>query len=369
MSDYIFDNFKAAKTQVSRRNSCLKLVSKIQHFSIPPSAKSKLTKFLKYVLSSKIKSYDQVLGGTPVAYSNQLKPVDKFVKLRHAGNHGKLDAEYHCQFVVFSPKIKDTLVGVVSNHSHKAFGCLVHGYFYIVVQYLTTTYGERIYPKIGAEIELKVTRLEEGSGNLSIHASCEQYEEGEANFEKNKKQNFNDSGVEDFTEPKKNPTVTFAEEVEHQEADIFGVHNKKKETPKFQEADIFGVHNKKECLINRFLNESSENIEEAETTTENQNAVNEDLSQLRDDTEDTQQVGETPKKKKKKKRKHKEVDEEIARLEREQEEMKMKLMEKGLVIPKDEEEVEKKKKKDKKKRKRVDEGGDEPCKKKKRKKN
>jgi len=361
MSDYIFDNFKAAKTQVSRRNSCLKLVSKIQHFSIPPSAKSKLTKFLKYVLSSKIKSYDQVLGGTPVAYSNQLKPVDKFVKLRHAGNHGKLDAEYHCQFVVFSPKIKDTLVGVVSNHSHKAFGCLVHGYFYIVVQYLTTTYGERIYPKIGAEIELKVTRLEEGSGNLSIHASCEQYEEGEANFEKNKKQNFNDSGVEDFTEPKKNPTVTFAEEVEHQEADIFGVHNKKKETPKFQEADIFGVHNKK------FLNESSENIEEPETTTENQNEVNEDLSQLREETED-QQAGETPKKKKKK-RKHKEVDEEIARLEREQEEMKMKLMEKGLVIPKDEEEVEKKKKKDKKKRKRVDEGGDEPCKKKKRKKN
>jgi len=363
MSDYIFDNFKAAKTQVSRRNSCLKLVSKIQHFSIPPSAKSKLTKFLKYVLSSKIKSYDQVLGGTPVAYSNQLKPVDKFVKLRHAGNHGKLDAEYHCQFVVFSPKIKDTLVGVVSNHSHKAFGCLVHGYFYIVVQYLTTTYGERIYPKIGAEIELKVTRLEEGSGNLSIHASCEQYEEGEANFEKNKKQNFNDSGVEDFTEPKKNPTVTFAEEVEHQEADIFGVHNKKKETPKFQEADIFGVHNKK------FLNESSENIEEPETTTENQNeaAVNEDLSQLREETED-QQVGETPKKKKKK-RKHKEVDEEIARLEREQEEMKMKLMEKGLVIPKDEEEVEKKKKKDKKKRKRVDGEGDGPCKKKKRKKN
>jgi len=363
MSDYIFDNFKAAKTQVSRRNSCLKLVSKIQHFSIPPSAKSKLTKFLKYVLSSKIKSYDQVLGGTPVAYSNQLKPVDKFVKLRHAGNHGKLDAEYHCQFVVFSPKIKDTLVGVVSNHSHKAFGCLVHGYFYIVVQYLTTTYGERIYPKIGAEIELKVTRLEEGSGNLSIHASCEQYEEGEANFEKNKKQNFNDSGVEDFTEPKKNPTVTFAEEVEHQEADIFGVHNKKKETPKFQEADIFGVHNKK------FLNESSENIEEPETTTENQNeaAVNEDLSQLREEAED-QQTGETPKKKKKK-RKHKEVDEEIARLEREQEEMKMKLMEKGLVIPKDEAEVEKKKKKDKKKRKRVDEGGDEPCKKKKRKKN
>jgi len=363
MSDYIFDNFKAAKTQVSRRNSCLKLVSKIQHFSIPPSAKSKLTKFLKYVLSSKIKSYDQVLGGTPVAYSNQLKPVDKFVKLRHAGNHGKLDAEYHCQFVVFSPKIKDTLVGVVSNHSHKAFGCLVHGYFYIVVQYLTTTYGERIYPKIGAEIELKVTRLEEGSGNLSIHASCEQYEEGEANFEKNKKQNFNDSGVEDFTEPKKNPTVTFAEEVEHQEADIFGVHNKKKETPKFQEADIFGVHNKK------FLNESSENIEEPETTTENQNgaAVNEDFSQLREETED-QQVGETPKKKKKK-RKHKEVDEEIARLEREQEEMKMKLMEKGLVIPKDEEEVEKKKKKDKKKRKRVDGEGDGPCKKKKRKKN
>jgi len=364
MSDYIFDNFKAAKTQVSRRNSCLKLVSKIQHFSIPPSAKSKLTKFLKYVLSSKIKSYDQVLGGTPVAYSNQLKPVDKFVKLRHAGNHGKLDAEYHCQFVVFSPKIKDTLVGVVSNHSHKAFGCLVHGYFYIVVQYLTTTYGERIYPKIGAEIELKVTRLEEGSGNLSIHASCEQYEEGEANFEKNKKQNFNDSGVEDFTEPKKNPTVTFAEEVEHQEADIFGVHNKKKseQAPKFQEADIFGVHNKK------FLNESTENIEEPQIPTENQNEVNEDLSQLREETED-QQVGETPKKKKKKKRKHKEVDEEIARLEREQEEMKMKLMEKGLVIPKDEEEVEKKKKKDKKKRKRVDEGGDEPCKKKKRKKN
>ena len=32
----------------------------------------------------------------------------------------------------------------------------------------------RIYPKIGAEVELKVTRLEEGSGNLSIHANCEQ---------------------------------------------------------------------------------------------------------------------------------------------------------------------------------------------------
>merc|ERR1712096_560715 len=163
-----------------------------------------------------------------------------------------------------------------------------------------------------------------------------QYEAGEANFNKNKSDGFYEEEEEIAEEkPKSTPKVTFAP----QEADIFGVHDEKPEAEPeegLHPADIFG-HNK-------FFTEDQDNDDDAEIPlTQPQNETDQvDFSQLREEQADDAEEGETPKKKKKdKKQKRKKrkrtdsADAQILLLQQQTEEYKMKLMEKGVEIPKD----------------------------------
>ena len=160
----VLGNYATAKESIGHL-SLVPVTQKV-HITLPAAYFGKLKQAISISLESKLSQYSSKFQGVPVAFDN------KNVKLlSNLGNMIADQSEVHfdvqVDFVVFQPKIGETLEGVVNklmNTTRPRFGCLVHGFFYVAVN---CTSNEM--PEVGDKVWFTVTSLEnDGNGYLQI---------------------------------------------------------------------------------------------------------------------------------------------------------------------------------------------------------
>jgi len=160
----VLGNYATAKENIGHLS--LAPVTQKVHITLPAAYFGKLKQAISISLESKLSQYSTKFQGVPVAFDN------KNVKLlSNLGNMIADQSEVHfdvqVDFVVFQPKIGETLEGVVNklmNTTRPRFGCLVHGFFYVAVN---CTADEM--PEVGDKVWFSVTSLEnDGNGYLQI---------------------------------------------------------------------------------------------------------------------------------------------------------------------------------------------------------
>jgi len=160
----VLGNYATAKENIGHLS--LAPVTQKVHITLPAAYFGKLKQAISISLESKLSQYSTKFQGVPVAFDN------KNVKLlSNLGNMIADQSEVHfdvqVDFVVFQPKIGETLEGVVNklmNTTRPRFGCLVHGFFYVAVN---CTADEM--PEVGDKVWFTVTSLEnDGNGYLQI---------------------------------------------------------------------------------------------------------------------------------------------------------------------------------------------------------
>ena len=144
----------------------LVLLTQKTHIILPAAYFGKLKKAISISLNSRLSHYSPEFNGVPVAFNNS--------KVRLLSNLGNIIAEQsevhfdvEVDYIVFQPKLGDLLNGIVNkiiSGSRSSFGCLVHGFFYVVV-----CCNAKKMPEVGDKVWFEVTSLEDdGNGYLQI---------------------------------------------------------------------------------------------------------------------------------------------------------------------------------------------------------
>uniref|UniRef100_H2YWX4 DNA-directed RNA polymerase I subunit RPA43 n=1 Tax=Ciona savignyi TaxID=51511 RepID=H2YWX4_CIOSA len=167
---FCLGDFAAAEECVGKEETSLEKMTQTVHITLPAGYFGKIKSSIALVLNNKLQLYCTQMEGMPVAFNRQrVKLLSPYGKIIAAQSCIHFDVE--TDYIVFKPKVNDTLQGVVNKHLRNTsmVGCLVHGVFYVGVN-LNGIHQ----PGIGDEILLTVTKIEhDGHGYLAITGKME----------------------------------------------------------------------------------------------------------------------------------------------------------------------------------------------------
>ncbi|XP_015231956.1 PREDICTED: DNA-directed RNA polymerase I subunit RPA43 [Cyprinodon variegatus] len=161
-------SFSAASELLSAPYSCLVLNSHRRHIVLPPVYLNKKRTGIQEELDAELLKFSRCLHGVPLAYDN-IRITKQHGDIYDDSGYIHLDIE--ANFIVFQPKKGQKLLGKVNKLGVSHVGCLVHGCFNASIpkpNLVSVETWRDAGPRIGTELEFKVTALDADSAGVLL---------------------------------------------------------------------------------------------------------------------------------------------------------------------------------------------------------